>query len=59
MTTFAGALQYREDDFPTRLLMRRGGHPTDASRDDDDTNWDAFARAAAARASSEARGATP
>jgi menaquinone-dependent protoporphyrinogen oxidase len=48
MTTFAGALQYREYDFATRLLMRllmkRGGHPTDASRDYDYTDWDAVER---------------
>lgn len=47
----AGALQYREYDFFTRtlmrVLMRRGGHPTDASHDYDYTDWDAvesFAR---------------
>ncbi len=43
--TFAGALQYREYDFPTRLVMRllmhRGDHPTDISRDYDYTDWDA------------------
>jgi menaquinone-dependent protoporphyrinogen oxidase len=62
MTTFAGALQYREYDFPTRLLMRllmkRGGHPTDASRDYDYTDWDAvdaFARQVVAASSSAAR----
>jgi menaquinone-dependent protoporphyrinogen oxidase len=66
MTTFAGALQYREYDFATRLLMRllmkRGGHPTDASHDYDYTDWDAvedFARECAALArqslSSDAR----
>lgn len=42
-TTFAGALQYREYDFATRLLMRllmrRQGHPTDTSRDYDYTDW--------------------
>jgi menaquinone-dependent protoporphyrinogen oxidase len=50
-TTFAGALQYREYDFATRLVMRllmqRGHHPTDTSRDFDYTDWDAvdaFAR---------------
>ena len=55
--TFAGALQYREYDFMTRLLMRllmrKGGHPTDASRDYDYTDWDAvqeFGRACAALA---------
>jgi menaquinone-dependent protoporphyrinogen oxidase len=46
--TFAGALQYREYDFFTRLLiklmMRRAGHPTDASRDYDYTDWDAVDR---------------
>lgn len=46
--TFAGALQYREYDFMTRLVMRmmmkRGGHPTDASRDYDYTDWDAVER---------------
>ena len=40
----AGALQYREYDFFTRtlmrLLMRHGGHPTDASRDYDFTDWE-------------------
>jgi len=44
-TTFAGALQYREYDFATRLVMRllmqRGQHPTDISRDFDYTDWDA------------------
>lgn len=44
----AGALQYREYDVFTRtlmrLLMRRGGHPTDASRDYDYTDWDALER---------------
>ena len=47
-TTFAGALQYREYDFATRLLMRllmrRMHHPTDASRDYDYTDWDAVDR---------------
>ncbi len=42
--TFAGALQYREYDLFTRLLvklmMKRGGHPTDTSRDHDFTDWD-------------------
>ena len=49
--SFAGALQYREYDFPTRLAMRllmaRGGHPTDIGRDFVYTDWDAvdeFAR---------------
>jgi menaquinone-dependent protoporphyrinogen oxidase len=44
-TTFAGALQYREYDFMTRLLMRllmhKGHHPTETSRDHDYTDWDA------------------
>ena len=43
--TFAGALQYREYDFATRLVLRlmmhKGGHPTDTSRDHDFTDWDA------------------
>lgn len=47
-TSFAGALQYREYDFATRLLMRllmrRGGHPTDASQDYDFTDWPAVER---------------
>jgi menaquinone-dependent protoporphyrinogen oxidase len=46
--TFAGALQYREYDFPTRLLMRllmhRSGHPSDISQDYDYTDWDAVDR---------------
>ena len=44
----AGALQYREYDLFTRqvmrLLMRRMGHPTDASHDYDYTDWDAVDR---------------
>lgn len=54
---FAGALQYREYDFMTRLLMRlmmrHGGHPTDTSRDYDYTDWEAvekFGRRCAALA---------
>jgi menaquinone-dependent protoporphyrinogen oxidase len=47
-TTFAGAIQYLEYDFVTRLLirlmMRHGGHPTDASRDYDYTDWAAVDR---------------
>jgi menaquinone-dependent protoporphyrinogen oxidase len=43
--TFAGALQYLEYDFATRLLvrllMRKQGRPTDASHDYDFTDWDA------------------
>ena len=46
--TFAGALQYREYDRFTRLvirlMMRHGGHPTDTSRDHDFTDWDAVDR---------------
>jgi menaquinone-dependent protoporphyrinogen oxidase len=42
----AGALQYREYNVFTRtlmrLMMRRGGHPTDASHDY--TDWDAVQR---------------
>jgi len=41
----AGCLQYREYDVFTRqimrLMMRRMGHPTDASHDYDYTDWDA------------------
>lgn len=44
----AGALQYREYDAFTRTLMRlkmrHGGHPTDASRDYDYTDWAAVER---------------
>jgi menaquinone-dependent protoporphyrinogen oxidase len=44
----AGCLQYREYDVFTRqlmrLLMRRMGHPTDASHDYDYTDWDALDR---------------
>jgi menaquinone-dependent protoporphyrinogen oxidase len=50
-TSFAGALQYREYDFFTRhlmrLMMKRGGHPTDVDQDYDYTDWEAvdgFAR---------------
>lgn len=46
----AGALQYREYDFFTRtlirLMMKRGGHPTDTSRDYDYTDWDGVDRLA-------------
>jgi menaquinone-dependent protoporphyrinogen oxidase len=52
--SFAGALQYRSYDFPTRLAMRllmaHGGHPTDIGRDFVYTDWsavDEFARACA------------
>jgi menaquinone-dependent protoporphyrinogen oxidase len=41
--TFAGAVQYREYDLATRvlmrLMMRRMHHPTDASHDYDYTDW--------------------
>lgn len=54
-TTFAGALQYREYGFPTRLamqvMMRRAHHPADIGRDYDYTDWnavEAFARESAA-----------
>lgn len=44
----AGALQYREYDVFTRqlmrLLMKRMGHPTDASHDYDYTDWDGVDR---------------
>jgi menaquinone-dependent protoporphyrinogen oxidase len=44
-STFAGALQFREYNFPTRLMMRvlmkQGGHPTDIHHDYDYTDWDA------------------
>jgi menaquinone-dependent protoporphyrinogen oxidase len=47
-TTFAGALQYREYDFAIRLVMRllmhRGRHPTDVTRDYDYTDWGAVDR---------------
>jgi menaquinone-dependent protoporphyrinogen oxidase len=49
--TFAGALQYLEYNFATRLVMRlmmaRGQHPTNVHEDVDYTDWDAvdaFAR---------------
>ena len=46
--SFAGALQYREYDAPTRLIMRlmmaRGHHPTDVSHDHDYTDWAAVTR---------------
>ncbi|MEA2137914.1 MAG: menaquinone-dependent protoporphyrinogen oxidase [Solirubrobacteraceae bacterium] len=46
----AGCLQYREYDLFTRqlmrLLMKRMGHPTDASQDYDYTDWDAVERLA-------------
>lgn len=51
----AGAVQYLEYDPVTRLLIRlmmaRGGHPTDTSHDHEYTDWeavDAFARECAA-----------
>jgi menaquinone-dependent protoporphyrinogen oxidase len=50
-TSFAGALQYREYNFATRLMMRlimaAGHHPTNIDEDVDYTDWDAvdeFAR---------------
>lgn len=46
--SFAGALQYREYDFVTRLvmrvLMRRGDYPTDVTEDFDYTDWEAVER---------------
>jgi menaquinone-dependent protoporphyrinogen oxidase len=46
--TFAGALQYREYAFMTRLLMRllmlKQHHPTDTSRDYDYTDWEQVER---------------
>lgn len=46
--SFAGALQYREYDVFTRVLMRlisrHEHHPTDASRDYVYTDWDAVER---------------
>jgi menaquinone-dependent protoporphyrinogen oxidase len=46
----AGCLQYREYDLFTRqlmrLLMKRGGHPTDATQDYDYTDWEAVDRLA-------------
>lgn len=46
--TFAGALQYREYDFATRLAMRLmmklSHHPSDASTDHDFTDWEAVER---------------
>jgi menaquinone-dependent protoporphyrinogen oxidase len=48
ITTFAGAVQYREYDVATRalmrLLMRRMHHPTDSSQDYDYTDWGAVDR---------------
>jgi menaquinone-dependent protoporphyrinogen oxidase len=56
--TFAGALQYREYDFATRLVMRllmhRHDHPSDISRDYDFTDWDAVDRWAHAFAATAA-----
>lgn len=44
----AGALQYREYDLPTRVLMRliarRHDQPTDVSRDVDFTDWEELER---------------
>jgi len=54
-TAIAGALQYLEYDFMTKLLMRlmmkRGHHPTDTSQDHEYTDWEqveSFARQCAA-----------
>ncbi|MGZ8562244.1 MAG: flavodoxin domain-containing protein [Candidatus Limnocylindria bacterium] len=56
-TPVAGALQYLEYDFMTKLLMRltmkRGHHPTDTSQDYEYTDWEqveSFARRCAAMA---------
>ena len=58
-TAVAGALQYLEYDFMTKLLMRlimkRGHHPTDTSHDYEYTDWEqveSFARRCAAMAAS-------
>jgi menaquinone-dependent protoporphyrinogen oxidase len=60
--SIAGALQYQEYDFFTRhlmrLMMKRGGHPTDTTRDVDYTDWaavDSFAREFAAEAQGQPR----
>jgi menaquinone-dependent protoporphyrinogen IX oxidase len=49
--TFAGAIQSREYDFATRLLMRllmhRQHRPSDVSEDIDYTDWSAVDRIAA------------
>jgi menaquinone-dependent protoporphyrinogen oxidase len=46
--SFAGALQYLEyplfTRFAMKMLMHRGGHPTDSSRDYDYTDWSAVER---------------
>jgi menaquinone-dependent protoporphyrinogen oxidase len=59
----AGALQYREYDVFTRTLMRlmmkRGGHPTDASHDYDYTDWDAVERLGREFAAEMAKGNGP
>jgi menaquinone-dependent protoporphyrinogen oxidase len=56
----AGALRYREYNPFTRMamrrMMRRGGHPTDSSRDYEYTDWrsvDEFARSLAALAAED------
>lgn len=58
----AGALEYREYDFPTRLLMRllmqRGDHPTDWSHDYVYTDWAAVERFARDCAAMEPVGGT-
>jgi menaquinone-dependent protoporphyrinogen oxidase len=46
--SFAGALQYREyrifTRFAMKMMMGRGGQPTDTRRDYDYTDWDAVER---------------
>ena len=46
--SFAGALQYREyrlfTRFAMKMMMTRGGHPTDTARDYDYTDWTAVER---------------
>jgi len=46
--SFAGALQYREyrlfTRFAMKMMMNRGGRPTDTRRDYDYTDWDAVER---------------
>lgn len=59
----AGALQYREYDFATRLLMRLIAHrhhqPTDVSSDVDYTDWGALDRFATEFAATAASAAGP
>lgn len=58
----AGALQYREYDFVTRqvmrMLMKKMGHPTDASHDYDYTDWDGVDRLGRELAAEVGQGAT-